>query len=48
MGRSEDAAFRARELRLQLKGEAALWLSHESAMGSSWRDHDEEIILRLR
>ena len=44
----EDDVFRARELRLQLRGEAALWLSHESAMGSSWTDHDEEIILRLR
>ena len=27
-----DPTFRARELRLQLRGEPALWISHESAM----------------
>ena len=44
----ESPAFRARELRLQLRGETALWLSHESAMAQVWICDDGEIIARLK
>ena len=44
----ESPAFRARELRLQLRGEPALWLSHESAMAQTWTKEDSEVIDRLR
>ena len=40
--------FRARELRFQLRGEPALWISHESAMAKEWTADDEEIIERLK
>ena len=43
-----NAEFRSRELRLQLRGEPALWLSHESAMASAWTRDDSQIIQRLR
>ena len=44
----ENAEFRARELRLQLRGEPALWIAHESAMSAEWTKSDEKIIGMLR
>ena len=44
----DDAEFRANELRYQLRGEPALWLSQENSMLSSWVADDEEIIRRLK
>ena len=43
-----DPAFRANELRLQLRGKVAAWLVQESAMQSSWLKNDEQIIDRLK
>ena len=43
-----DAAFRSRELRLQLREEPALWLAQEHAMLSPWMSNDNEIIRRLK
>ncbi len=44
----DDSEFRARELRLQIRGEPALWLSSESAMLKVWLKDDKEIIKRLK
>lgn len=44
----DDAEFRANELRYQLRGEPALWLSQEDSMLSTWVKDDVEIIRRLK
>ena len=43
-----NAAFRARELRLQIREEPALWLAQEHTMLSPWMDDDDGIIGKLR
>ena len=43
------ANFRANELRYQMRGEVAMWISQESAMlNAEWTKDDEEIIKRLK
>ena len=45
----ESARFRANEIRLQLRGEPAVWLSQECGKAdASWTKDDEQIIARLR
>ena len=44
----EDPEYRARELRFQLRGEASLWIAHESAMAQEWTSYDDKIIAKLR
>ena len=43
-----DAKFRARELRFQLRGEPSLWLAQECAMLREWTNDDQEIIRKLK
>ena len=43
----EDKEFRARELRLQLRGKPAEWLAHEQSMSQVWIRNDEEIKQKL-
>ena len=44
----KDAEFRANELRYQLRGEPALWISQESTMLKLWVKSDTEIIQKLK
>ena len=44
----DNAEFRANELRFQLRGEPALWISQECAMLKEWTKNDDEIINRLK
>ena len=48
VGGWNDAEFRANELRFQLRGEAALWISQENAMLRPWTRDDEELIAKLK
>lgn len=43
-----DGTYRARELRFQLQGEAAVYLRQEEAMAQSWVFDDEAIIEKLK
>ena len=44
----EDPGYRAKELRFQLQGEAAVYVRQEEAMGQSWVCDDEEIVQKLK
>ena len=44
----DDREFRANELRFQLRGEPALWISQECAMLKPWVKDDEEIVRKLK
>lgn len=44
----QDPEFRANELRYQLRGEPALWLSQENSLLNTWVKDDTEIIKKLK